>query len=222
MKTIIKRLTPTALFFFIIAVALPNTASAATRYVNPAGGLDPNGLPYFLTIQAAINAASNGDTIEVAAGIYHEELLITKPLIINGEDNAVLDGSTLGSKKVGVKIKSGNVTFNNIDVANFSGNGIIVGYEAPIPGSLLNVHITNCMIANIQPGYLHGFGIYVGYEAEAFKYVPPALTSFLDYSGLLIENNEIKNTRSSALVLQSIIGISGQLVVENNNIGVCT
>lgn len=172
----------------------------------------------FYDIQPAINAANPGDVIKVDAGTYPEQLTITKPLTLNGADGAILDGTTLGLQKVGVKIKSGNVTFNNIEVANFSGNGIIVGYEASIPGSLKNIHITNCKISVIQPGYSHGFGIYVGYESEAFKYIPPKLTAHLDYSGLLIENNEICNTTSSALVLQSITGYPGTLVVRNNYI----
>jgi len=110
------------------------------------------------------------------------------------------------------------VTFNNIDVVNFSGNGIIVGYEANPPGDLQNVHITNCLISNIQPGYSHGFGIYVGYESEGFNYVPPKLTAHLDYTGLLIENNEITNTKCSGLVLQSITASTGTLQVLNNYI----
>lgn len=173
-----------------------------------------------LSIQAAIDAASLGDVINVAAGTYPEQLLITKALTINGADGAILDGTTLGLKIVGVKIKSGNVTFNNIDVAGFSGNGIIVGYEASIPGSLKNVHITNCKISDVQPGYSHGFGIYVGYQSEGFKRpsVSPKLTEHLDYSGLLIEGNEIVNSRSSSLVLQSITGTPGTLVVRNNYI----
>lgn len=174
----------------------------------------------WLTIQHAIDKANptGGDVINVAAGKYPEQLLITKALTINGADGAILDGTTLGLKIVGVKIKSGDVTFNNVDLAHFSGNGIIVGYEASIPGSLKNVHITNCKISGIQPGYSHGFGIYVGYESEAFKYLPPKLTTHLDYSGLLIENNEITDSKSSSVVLQSITGVSSTLVVRSNYI----
>ncbi|MCX6243102.1 MAG: right-handed parallel beta-helix repeat-containing protein [Bacteroidetes bacterium] len=164
--------------------------------------------------------AQAGDIVNVAAGIYPEQLTITKALTLNGSDGAVLDGTTLGLQKVGVSIKSGNVTFNNIDVAHFSGNGIIVGYEASIPGNLKNVHITNCKISGIQPGYSHGFGIYVGYQSEDFKRpaASPKLTAHLDYSGLLIENNEVTDSRSSSVVLQSITGDPGTLMVRNNYI----
>ena len=169
-----------------------------------------------MAIQAAINAATPGDVIQVANGNYPEQLNINKALTINGEDGATLDGSTLGSDKVGVRIKSGNVTFNNIDVINFSGNGIIVGYEASTPGNLQNVHITNCLVSGVNPGSSHGFGIYVGYESEGFG--NGKLTGHLDYSGLLIENNEISYTANAALVLQSVTAVTGTLQVQGNHL----
>lgn len=170
------------------------------------------------SIQRGINAATVGGTVNVEAGVYQEQLTISKALTVTGQDGAVLDGTGLAATwTTGVKIKSGNVTFNNIDVSNFTQDGIIIGYEASTPGSLQNVHVTNCTISNIQPGN-HGFGIYAGYEAEAFKYSPPKLTAHLDYSGLLIEGNEIVNAASSSVVLQSITGTPGTIVVRNNYI----
>ena len=169
-------------------------------------------------VQRGIDTASASDTVNVAAGTYHEQIIITKALTVNGQDGAVLDGTGLVPEwTTGVKIKSGNVTFNNINVTKFTQDGIICGYEASIPGSLKNIRITNCKISDIQPGYW-GFGIYAGYESEAFKYSPPRLTQHLDYSGLLIEDNEIVNTASSAIVLQSITATDGNLMVQNNYI----
>ncbi|HOY85764.1 MAG TPA: right-handed parallel beta-helix repeat-containing protein [Candidatus Syntrophosphaera sp.] len=167
------------------------------------------------TIQAAIDDPLTlpGHLIEVQPGTYPEQLTITKALTINGADGAILDGATLGTGKTGVSIKSGNVTFNNIDVVNFSGNGMIVGYEASVPGNLQNVHITNCLVSNVQPGN-HGFGIYVGYESEGFT--NGKLTTHLDYSGLVLANNEITNTNDGAMVLQSITASIGTLQVTDN------
>ena len=91
------------------------------------------------------------------------------------------------------------------------------GYDPKPLDNLQNIHITNCKISNIQPGYW-GFGIYVGYEAEGFGYNPPHLTTHLDYSGLLIEGNEITNTACSGIVLQSITASTGALEVKNNYI----
>lgn len=167
-------------------------------------------LPY-KTVALGISAAVTGGTVYVAAGTYPEQVTINKALTLNGDDGAVLDGTGLSGWTTGVKIKTGNVTFNNIDVTNFSQDGII----AYIKNNSPNIHITNCKISNIQPGYW-GFGIYIGWESEAFKYSPPHMTTQFDYSGLLVENNEITNVHSSALVLQAITGTPGTLLIRNN------
>jgi nitrous oxidase accessory protein NosD len=211
---------------FALALVLAFSMVATT----PAAAATRSVPSVYATIQAAIDAANPGDIIEVAAGTYHEQITINKSVTVNGADGAVLEGTpTLltpplspGAWTTGVKIKSGDVTFNNIDVTNFTQDGIIIGYESSTPGSLQNVHVTNCRISDIQPGN-HGFGIYAGYQSEDFKRpsCAPRLTAHLNYSGLLIEGNEIVNTDCSAVVLQSITGTSGTLVVRNNNIHDC-
>lgn len=182
-------------------------------WVCPSGDCGHPGVS-FNTIQDGINAVQTGGTVNVAAGTYQEQITIAKPLTVTGADGAVLDGTgLLPAWTTGVKIRSGNVTYNNIDVTNFTQDGITAYDNIDMP----NLHITNSKISNIQPGYW-GFGIYVGYESEGFEYTPPDLTGHLDFSGLLIEGNEITNVHSSALVLQSITGAPGTLQVRNNYI----
>ena len=166
------------------------------------------------SIQRGINIATTNDVVNVGAGTYTEQLTINKAMTVTGSDGAILSGTGLiPTWTTGLKITSGNVTFNNIDVNNFTQDGITAYNNIDMP----NIHITNCKISNIQPGNW-GFGIYIGYESEGFKYLPPDINTFLDFSGLLIENNEITNTHSSALVLQAITGTQGTLQIRNNNI----
>lgn len=162
-------------------------------------------------IQTAIDNASPGDTINVSAGIYSENITINKPLEINGACEAIIDGTTLGG--TGVKITSGNVTFNNFEVRNFD-NGIVAGN---IDTGLHNVHITNNYVHDIMPteesnawedrfqltdtpDTYPGFGIYAGYKSGALN----EDFSHLDYYGLEISGNELTNTRTAALALQSV------------------
>ncbi|MEQ8405926.1 MAG: right-handed parallel beta-helix repeat-containing protein [Oceanicaulis sp.] len=164
-----------------------------------------------MSIQAAIDAASAGDTIEVAAGTYAESLTIDKALTIIGADGAVLQGPD--GAATAVSIQSGDVTFENFDIQGFS-DGIIVGYEASPPGDLQNVVIRDNDIDLASGGNPHGFGIYAGFEAEGLR--DGVIPGQLDYSGLVIEGNSVTGSSNAALVLQSIQASGTDILVLQN------
>ena len=119
--------------FAMLAFVAVGCASATTYTVCPSGG-------DYTSIQAAIDAADTGDTIEVHSGTYYENVDVTKQLILRGVDigsgkpvvdaggsgSAIMltvDGITLAGFNVtnagsyaGIKVDSNNniITGNNV------------------------------------------------------------------------------------------------------------
>src|SRR4030067_2374091 len=78
----------------IVAVVLASMLAFNTHTVeaNHTTIIVPDDYP---TIQAAMNAASQGDTIYVKTGTYYENVIVNKPLTLVGEskENTIVDGS---------------------------------------------------------------------------------------------------------------------------------
>ncbi|MBI5879012.1 MAG: hypothetical protein HZB53_15280 [Chloroflexi bacterium] len=168
-------------FLLLLATAAPVQA-ASTYTVNPA--LPDNTqcatLRLCRTIQAAIDAASSGDTIVARPGTFIENLTITKPLTINGAGQGVsiikpalsaanpCAGSSLcgGAASNIILVQADNVTINGFTLdgdnpALASGimaggadldarNGIITNHAL---GVYTNLVVSNVTVKNI---YLRG------------------------------------------------------------------
>ena len=102
----------------ILVLLTASAASAATITVDDSGGA------MYTTIQAAVNAASGGDVIEVAAGTYFEHVVVNKPITLVGESNinTLIDG--IGSGNV-VEVAVDEVTVDGFGIQNGS-TGIFV------------------------------------------------------------------------------------------------
>ena len=159
-----------ALAFGSVLMTPTPAAGAAIWYVDGTNGTDNAtqgtgpGINAFKTIQYAINDARvvDGDTINVAAGTYNEDILISKGLTIQssaGADNTTIHGSGVGSSYYMIRIYHSDVTFNGFTVTNpdYQGgadaSGILVGTYPPNPGvSVNNTRILNNIIKEIRNG----------------------------------------------------------------------
>ena len=103
-----------ALCLSSISLAAPpwkGSVEAATRYVGPGQ-----------SIQAAVNAASDNDTIVVAAGTYVEKVTINKTLTLNGANAGISAGASPGTRgpesiiQGGVQVQANNVVLDGFKI----------------------------------------------------------------------------------------------------------
>ena len=100
-----------------------STTADAAVYIDGSGNV-------FSSIQAAINAALPGDSIIIPSGDYAENLVIDKPITLQGEDGAVLS-SVSGVSITITDAAGGDVTIDNLDLV---GDGANTGI-AVLPGA---------------------------------------------------------------------------------------
>jgi len=85
----------------------------------------PSQFQGFSTIGAAVSAATAGDTIQICAGTYNEDVVIPpgKPLTIHGVGNPTIDASGLDN---GVQVLASGTKVTGLTVTNAIGEGILV------------------------------------------------------------------------------------------------
>lgn len=157
----------------VLVLIVSGMAWADTHYVDPAGS---NTSPYTTpetaahSIQDAIDAAADGDDVNVAAGTYAEAPRIDKALTvksIDGAEETVIQGTSYYI----VYIRHSDITFDGFTVTypTFEGSsdisGILVG--AYLGESVSNVHILNNIVREVRsesgtPSMYGATGINIG------------------------------------------------------------
>jgi parallel beta-helix repeat protein len=148
----------------LLSFAVAGEASAATKTVC-ASGCDAT------TIQGGINAASNGDTVEVDSGTYVEDVNVNKPLVLQGEGagSSIIsgpsggDGATVRAAAADVVIdgftitRQGNNTTDwndpNLNSVGVAVQGLTVDVE--VRNSLLTGNRTGVDINNANGSSVH-------------------------------------------------------------------
>lgn len=170
----------------------------------------------FNSIQAAINAASQGETIIVAAGTYNEAVKIDKPLTLRGEPGAIIrpDDTTPtydGNRRCGIYVAGvDNVTIEGFEI---DGTGGTVHYGI-YPFNSNNTIVRNNVVHDIAnetgaPGHdVAGLGIiYFGWEQGI--------------DNATIENNTVYNTGRMGIGVSALEPdwlVCSNIVIKSNTV----
>jgi hypothetical protein len=88
------RTTLVALFLSVVlTLAVLPAGVAGTQTGQETLTVDKDGSADYRSIQAAVEAADSGDTVEVRPGTYYEEVTVNESITLVAPDRAILDGS---------------------------------------------------------------------------------------------------------------------------------
>jgi hypothetical protein len=208
------------LFVLVLAVSLglatgaPVLADGTTIHV-------PQDYP---TIQAAINASSDGDTIIVAAGLYKENVVINRSLTLKGAQAGVDARTRSGNETIiepddgtGISIRTANRTGTNyvVVIDGLTVRNVVHAITTPDPEmaadiTVKNVRALNCSEFGISltftltttVEYCYVEGARQAINAGALEPFPPTSVTF--------RNNEVVNAEFG------ITGYMGDSLIEGN------
>ncbi len=155
----------------------------------------------YSTIQAAINAARPGDTIEVQAGTYRENVIVNKTLILRGLDLPTVDALGNGSA---ITLEADGVVLHGIMATNSSGY-VFRGMPDRFGGAGILIHSNNNTLSNNIACQNDGCGIIIHWASS---------------NNTLIDNNTSDNLERGIFLGGSYNNLKRNIVSNNSEEGI--
>lgn len=196
-----KKTISIIIILFIVIVALIsiyllyNPEDSNGHYDKQSYFVSIEGKGNYSSIQDAINSASDNDTIFVSNGIYFENIIITKPVQLIGEDKntTIINGN--GSSDI-VDISTDYVKISSFTITNGSqrtaGIRIRSNYNT----------ISNCNISSNK-----NYGLYLDATPESKNNIINFNTFFNNNYGLYTENAKTNNITSNTFTHNTLYSL---------------
>ncbi len=180
----------------VFTIEITPLVRATIIYVNVDGGAD------YTSIQDAINASNDGDTVYVYGGIYFEDIVISKSITILGENRDITMIDTNGTGN-GIYVNASFVDVKGFTVSNSGTNYFDAG-----------IHLDKVQGCNISNNYLSNnkYGVLL-YNSD-WNHLSGNNASN-NVCGLCLRSSNSNNIFNNNLFLNEIEGI--YLASANNN-----
>lgn len=185
----------------------------------------------FRAIQDAVDAAQEGDTIKVMAGIYHEHVVVSKSISLTGENRSttIIDGNNTGTT---VLVTASNVVVEGFTVRNSESGIYVLGYSnCTVYGNVVRdnkargILISNSQNCTVRGNYAigtdPGYGINVNVSKNILVEENGASDNKFDGIGLFssinstVRKNTINGNNAFGIVVDYY---STSNTIYNNNI----
>ncbi len=180
------------LICFALLLFTYQSAAAQIIYVNPDGSCGGQS-PCFTHIQDAINASVAGDTVQVAAGTYIENINLKSGVVVQGAgaDVTIIRGTGSGFV-VTTDYVNPNTKLDGFTITGGYGGGIDISWNGAPNGTLT--------VSNVTVTENYGSGIHV-YESDPVILNATVTGNYGGYNG-----GGIVNWSSSPTIINSLIG----------------